>query len=241
VALVHATAYSDDRQVMVFLARELEALGATAVLAGPDHIRWDGGGARFDCAWAEGRIDRILRFFPAEWLPALPSRRWKGYFRARTTPQSNPPAAIAVQSKRFPLVWDDLPFPMESWRRWMPETRDPRQVPRDDEGWVLKPALGRVGEDIGMAGVTDARILARIRRDVRRHPERWAAQRRFRAVPIDGPEGPLHPCIGIYTVDGRACGAYGRASAKPLIDGGAREAPVFLERRAGGGAGGFRP
>ncbi len=34
-------------------------------------------------------------------------------------------------------------------------TRDPRDVPwQKDTNWVLKPAMGRVGESIGLAGVT---------------------------------------------------------------------------------------
>ena len=46
VALVHATAYSDDQQMMTFVARRLEAAGVTAHLASPSHLRWRDGRAR---------------------------------------------------------------------------------------------------------------------------------------------------------------------------------------------------
>jgi len=32
------------------------------------------------------------------------------------------------------------------------------------------------------------------------------------------PAIPLHPCIGVYTVDGKAAGIYGRLSVRPVVD-----------------------
>jgi hypothetical protein len=28
----------------------------------------------------------------------------------------------------------------------------------------------------------------------------------------------MYPCLGVYTIDGRAAGIYGRLSARPLVD-----------------------
>jgi hypothetical protein len=98
------------------------------------------------------------------------------------------------------------------------------------EGWVLKPALGRVGDGIGIAGATEEKDWKTIRRDVRRHPGAWAAQRRFTAMPLRADEGDLFPCIGVYTVDGRAAGAYGRAARRPLIDHRAQDVAVLIRR-----------
>jgi glutathionylspermidine synthase len=143
---------------------------------------------------------------------------------------SNPATAILTQSKRFPLTWDVLRTPLPTWRTRLPETRDPRDVPRGDaEGWVVKPALGRVGEDIGIAGVTDSTQLARITRAATRHPSNWIAQRRFDATTLRVGGGDYYPCIGVYTVDGRAAGAYGRIAARPLIDGRAHDAAVLVD------------
>ena len=118
---------------------------------------------------------------------------------------------------------------MPTWRSLLPETRDPRDVPwRDGDEWVLKPALGRVGEDIGMSGVTEARQWKRVSRDVRWHPSWWAAQRRFTATALRVRGMDLYPSVGIYTIDGHAAGAYERIAERPLIDSRARDAAVLV-------------
>jgi glutathionylspermidine synthase len=235
VALVHATAYSDDRQVMVYLGRELAARGVRAVLAGPDHLRWQDGRAALAGAAGEGPAGLVLRFFPAEWLPALPrASGWRHFFHGARTPLSNPAVALLTQSKRFPLVWDRLATALPTWRRLLPETCDPREAggPAAEAGgddWVLKPALGRVGDGIGIAGATGAKEWQEIRRGARRRPGDWAAQRRFTAVPLATSEGDVFPCVGVYTVDGRAAGAYGRAARRPLVDHKAQDVAVLIE------------
>jgi len=79
VALVHATTYSDDRQVMMHLAGELSRSGLRPVLAGPENIEW-----RDDFACLKGetgsvRVNAVIRFFPSEWLPQLRAEsQWAG-------------------------------------------------------------------------------------------------------------------------------------------------------------------
>ena len=41
IAFVHATSYSDDRQVMQFLSDYFQTYGYRTVMAAPDHIEWD--------------------------------------------------------------------------------------------------------------------------------------------------------------------------------------------------------
>ncbi len=229
VALVHATAYTDDRQVMVYLARELEARGRQALLAAPDHLSWRNGRASFADGGME--IGAIVRFFPAEWLPNLPRAcGWKHFFRGGRTPVSNPAAALLTQSKRFPRVWDRLETPLSAWRSALPEIRDPREASWRQEGnWVLKPALGRVGDGIGLAGVTPEKEWRAIRKQASRWPRAWAAQRRFETVPLRVAGEAYYPCVGVYTVAGRAAGAYGRVSRTPIVNHLAQDAAVLVE------------
>jgi hypothetical protein len=49
-------------------------------------------------------------------------------------------------------------------------------------------------------------------------PDRWVAQRLFESEPVPTPTGPQHVCVGVYTVDGKAAGAYARLAGKPVID-----------------------
>jgi glutathionylspermidine synthase len=220
VALVHATAYTDDRQVMTYLARQFSRAGWQTHLVSPEHLDWHDGRAEIRSSWTCAPLGAIARFFPAEWLPNLPfSCLAQHFFGGAVTPLSNPASALCTQTKRFPLVWDALTTPLPTWRAMLPETRDPRDAPwRGSDEWILKPALGRVGEDIAIPGVSSGKELSAIEQDVRRHPAGWVAQRRFVSTVMFVEATPLYPCVGVYTVDGRAVGAYGRLAARPLID-----------------------
>ncbi len=229
VCLVHATAYIDDRQVMAYLARELEAKGMRTCLASPAHLRWSDGRARVACDWLDAPVDLLLRFFPAEWLPETPAAcGWPAFFRGGRTPVTNPAHALLTQSKRLPLLWDELGTPVEAWRAMLPETRSPSDAPPPNDDWVLKPALGRVGEAIGLAGIAEPKALRAAARDARRHPGHWIAQRRFDSLPVETATGPFHACIGVFVVEGRAAGAYGRVARRPLIDWRAQDAAVLV-------------
>lgn len=234
VALVHATAYTDDHQVMAYVARRLEALGGRAALVSPAQLRWERGCASVLGARSRQPVGVIGRFFPAEWLEDLPRAcTWERWFRDGVTPTSNPATALLTQTKRLPLVWDRLRTPMATWRAMLPETHDPREVPwRKSDEWVLKPALGRVGDGIGIRGVTPAKEWRLLARAARWRPWWWIAQRRFEAVAFDSEGEPTYPCIGVYTIDGRAVGAYGRIASRRLVDWRARDIAVLVEREA---------
>lgn len=235
VALTHATAYTDDRQAMEFLARALTGAGLRPVLAAPDHLRWEEGEAFLATDAFAGRVGAVFRFFPAEWLPALPRRcGWWHLLGAARMPLCNPGSALLTQSKRFPLRWPSLPFPLPAWERLLPPTFDPRRLPVGVEAadLVLKPALGRVGDSIRLAGVTPEKEARQIARWARWHPRDWAAQARFEAVPMGGPAGGLFPCIGVFTLNGRACGAFGRVARTPLINHLAQDAAVLVAEAA---------
>ena len=228
-AFVHATAFSDDQQMMLFVARRLAAAGVAVQLASPGHLRWRDGVASLDTDWWRGELDLVIRFFPAEWLPGLSkSTGWSHFFAAARTPISNPATAILTQTKRFPLIWNDLDTPVPTWRALLPETRDPRQAPATGgDEWILKPALGRVGEGVGMRREIELKEMRRIARAARWWPGAWVAQRRFRTVPIEIGNVDVFPCLGVYTLDARVVGAYGRLATRPLIDARAMDAAVL--------------
>lgn len=230
IALVHATAYSDDRQVMLHLARRFAAEGMRAWLCSPAHLRWEYGRAEFEADFASKKIDAIVRFFPAEWMPNLGHEAaWKPYFEECETPLSNPGSAVVLQTKRFPLVWDELRTELSSWRELLPETREfERTNGAPPEGWVVKPALGRVGEDVGIRGVTPDADLAEVMRRACKEPRSWIEQRKFEIVPIRTEDRTWFPCIGVFTIGGKAAGFYGRVSEGPIIDRNAQDAAVLI-------------
>lgn len=228
VAYVFATSYSDDRQVMEFFAQEMDSRGYPGIMLAPDHLRWQHGQAVAIARGQEGPVAGIIRFYPSEWLGNLPKgAEWQGYFSSHT-PSCNHPVAILTQSKRLPLVWDRLGVPLPHWRALLPETTDPRKVNWRDQGWVVKPALGRVGEDISVRESITHKEWREISLGAWLFPGDWVAQRRFTSMPVQTPEGPMHICIGVFTVDGKAAGLYGRISRQPRIDARAMDIPVLI-------------
>ncbi|TAJ23421.1 MAG: hypothetical protein EPO68_03180 [Planctomycetota bacterium] len=232
IGLVHATAYTDDRQVMVQLGRALEARERRTCLLDPTQLEWQDGVAHARTEWFAGRLDALARFYPAEWLANLPRRSgWRAFFRGSRTPQANPGSALLVQSKRFPLAWDRLTAPLPTWRAMLPETRSPRDVDwRADPAWLVKPALGRVGEEIGLRDVVEPKQWRAIARSARWSPSDWVAQRRFDALALDVHGERAWPCIGVYVIDGRAAGIYGRIARRALVDAEALDVAVLVNR-----------
>lgn len=212
VGLMHLTVYVDDRQIMEYIARRLEDRGIESCLLSPAQIRWRAGILEAACNWYSGPLQLLFRFLPAEWLPRLPRpASWERLFAGGRTPICNPGFAVLTQSKRFPLVWERLSTSLSAWRSLLSETCSPDTVSDLERGdWVIKPALGHEGHNVRIRLVTDANIWQRAVRDARKHPHSWAAQRLFQSVPLPTPEGHLYPCLGVYVIDGRVAGCYGR-------------------------------
>ena len=231
IAFVHATSYADDRQVMQFIGDYFTLHGFRALFAAPDHIRWEGKKAVSILEGQEGEVDGIVRFFPLEWLTNLPRKsKWEGYYDCET-PSCNHPIAMLTQSKRLPLIWNRLGVDHPMWDKLLPETIDPRRMKRPQDGWILKPALGRVGEGISIQGVMPPKEMRKVEKAARRQPGDWVAQRMFHSVPlVAGENETYHLCVGVFTVDGKCAGFYGRISPHPRIDEKARDIPILLPK-----------
>jgi glutathionylspermidine synthase len=231
VALIHATAYTEDRWMMVYLSKLLEGEGLSTCLISPSQLDWHDGTAGIVTNWQQGETGYLVRFFPAEWLPNLPRySRWENYFNDCCIPASNPTTALLIQSKRFPLVWDRLSSMLPTWRAMLPETRDLRSIQHPEDGeWVMKPVFGRAGEKVIIREVTPEKEWLKIFRQARRNPADWIAQRRFQTVPVVANGSTWYPSFGVYTVDGRAAGIYGRIATQPLINDAAKDIAIFIE------------
>src|SRR5260370_746826 len=84
------------------------------------------------------------------------------------------------------------------------------------------------GDTVSIRSEMKAGLWARVAREASRKPELWVAQQRFEPLPMKSPIGPVYPCLGVYTINGRAAGAYGRFAAKPVIDYSAIDAAVLV-------------
>jgi len=231
IALLSAPGYMEDHQVTAFLAGKLRENGCRAHLAKPEQIAWQDGIAHLDTAWHRGPVNAIVKFYQAEWLSRLPTRfGWQQFFRGGKTPVANPPLAAIAESKRFSLVWDKLSTKLPTWRRLLPESRDPRQAPWSrDEGWLLKTAMCNNGDTVSIRELMKPKEWIQTRLSARLRPGNWVAQRRFESLPANTPVGKRHVCIGIYTVNGKPAGAYARLSEKPVIDFAAADVALLIQ------------
>ncbi len=229
VAIVRRTVHARDCEAK-YLATELRNLGLRALIVSPRAVRWRSNLAYITQAEANQQAALLIRFLDAEWLPKLrPGSQWKEWFSESRTPMSNPGTSILIQSKRFPLVWNELRTAVPTWQEMIPETVCPGESPgRTGADWVLKPVFGRVGTGVMIRGISSGRGYRRVQREAKRNPNRWVAQRRFEMLPLVTPRGLRHVCLGIFTVDGKAAGAYGRLSKTALVDRSAQDVVVLL-------------
>ena len=227
IALLSAPGFMEDHQVTRYLAKRVQQLGLRAHCVQPSQIEWHDDRA---CLGAR-RLGAVLRFYQAEWLASLQrSTEWWRYFRGSKTPILNPGSCIVIESKRFPLVWDALASRLPTWRRLLPLSVDPREAPwQHDDSWLLKTALCNTGDTVSARALLSPVRWAQAKRSARWFPGGWVAQQRFEPVSLDTPLGPVFPCIGVYTVDGRACGAYARISHGPVVDFAAVDVALLIE------------
>jgi glutathionylspermidine synthase len=219
VALLYATGYAEDLQVVHVLRRLLQERGVQTVAASPAHASFD------DRPRVLGQeVGGLFRFFPTEWLPRLPNwGDWRRLTRAGV-PLLNPLSSAFTQSKASAAwLWDNDPERVV--RDVLPATRlldaqaaaEALEAPQDH---VLKPAFGRMGEGVTMGAECPPtawrkRVKAALR-DQRMRP--YVLQRRFHSVPVETQPGTTYTaCLGAYVVAGRFAGYYSRLARGSLV------------------------
>lgn len=230
IMLVHCTSYSDDRQVMQYLGDKLTTKGFDVIYGAADHLRFKDNIAYSILDGKEGKVDGIFRFTPLEWLKDIKPKNWGGYFDT-ITPSCNHPIAIFAQTKRFPLIWNALEkngIFLDTWKSLLPETIEIIDS-KGKDGFIFKPACGRVGEKISIKEACDNEEYIDILKDVKKHPKAYLAQKKFISKPLVIDDKEFHVCLGSYTVDGNHAGYYARISKTPRIDSNACDIPVIIE------------
>lgn len=232
IMLVHCTSYSDDRQVMQFLGDKLSGMGYEVIYAAADQLKFENGKAISILNNREGEVDGIIRFSPLEWVADMKTKNWHGYFNTETV-SCNHPIAIFAQTKRFPFVWDLLEskeIDLSTWRELLPETLEVNDK-KVDAKFIYKPVYGRVGENISIKEACKDDEYKKILKDVKRHPKKYLAQKKFNSRPLTNEDGEeFHVCIGSYGVENSHAGYYARISRSPRIDSYAADIPVLIEK-----------
>ena len=231
VALLSAVGFLEDQQVTAFLAVQLEQRGIeTVLLHHPAQLRWEAGYASTMIAGKRVQLGAVVRFYQGEWLAGTRDNRgWQWLFARGKTPVTNPATAVLTESKRFPLTWEFLSNGMSQWQKLLPQCCDPKdECWRNGDEWVLKMAYSNTGDEVHMRDLMSREAWSKVCRAVRRNPEHWVVQRRFQPRAIESDVGPVHPCIGIYVINGSVAGAYARVSRGQIVDYAAMDAALLI-------------
>jgi len=229
VALIHATNYVEDKQVLVGFESKFQNYGIDCFYASPSQINWVGGLPTNRLDGTEHMVDGIIRYYPAEWLPFYKlGYRWQDYFEAKV-PSCNHPVALYSQSKRLPLIWKDMGMDFPTWAQLLPTTTAPRLDNFMEENWIYKPAMSRVGDGVSIKEALSDKDYRAIIKEVKKYPKDWVSQKKFESTPlIDETGKEYHLCIGVFTVNGKSAGFYGRISTTPRIDEKAIDIPILV-------------
>jgi hypothetical protein len=247
VGMIFATAWAEDLQICALVKRSLAAMGVHTTFAPPTGPRLENGALTIGGT----PVRALYRYFPTEYMEGqknlsdLAVAVERGF--VRTVPSF---AQMYAQSKlAFARAWAlrrTLAEPHgAAIERWVPETLELGELPAgrlldEREGWVLKRALGRVGDQVFVGMLTSQAYwrglveeLAALRNagatgsaGVER--EAWIAQRLVRQRPIPTPFGDRFVTLGAYVLNGRFAGYFARITPVSHVSHDALCVPVFV-------------
>jgi glutathionylspermidine synthase len=237
VALIFATAYAEDLQVCALLQRALAARGVRAIRAPSTSPRLVDGELRV------GRTPvRVLyRYFPTEYMQG--QKNVEGIAEAVASGRVRSLTSfshIYEQSKyAFARAWHHAPTLVAEDRdvilRHLPRTYDIRDIAREElkadrDGWVLKRAYGRVGDEVFVGTLVPKESWGSLVDRVCLlcdAGESWIAQRFVRQQTVPTPWGPRYVTLGAYVLDGRFAGYFARLTPQSHVSHDALCVPVF--------------
>ena len=242
VALTYATAYSEDLQVCALFRRLLEDRGVRAVLAPPTAPTLRNG----VLSVGSQPVSVIYRYFPTEYMEG--QRNLAAIEQAIRAKQLRTVSSFAQMYTQSKLVmaraWAMANDLADNDARWVtehiPETFDVIGLPIDEllanrNGWVLKRALGRVGDDVFVGPLVTDEVWQYVIKQAQiacASGDRWIAQRFLPQQAVPTPWGPQLVTLGAYVLDGQFSGYYARLTRESHVSHDALVLPVFSELAA---------
>jgi hypothetical protein len=246
VALIYATAYAEDLQICALIRRALRARGVTAVLCSPTAPSLKDGVLHIGAT----PIAVLYRFYPTEYmegqrnLDAISTAIANGSLKtlssfAHIYAQSKLAFARAFAHADFSDAEGALSSADKlALTRHVPETLELSALPRAELAaqrplWVLKRALGRVGDEVFVGELLSdedwLKLLDTVSAAVTLRGERWIAQRYIPQQHIMTPFGPRLVTLGVYLLDGKFVGYFARMTPQSHVSHDALCLPVFTQ------------
>lgn len=209
----------EDWMTVAYLADCVTRAGYEAVVLTTEQIGLDTGDARFYDHQGR-RIEVVFKLYPWEWLlddPYGPSvladlRRPGG------TTWIEPIWKMLWANKGLlPLLWQRYSTDPVLSRLLLPAyfADDPRAAELTGTGFARKPLLGREGSNVELVAPGGEVLEGR---GGRYGAEGWVVQQLCPLPDFAGPDGPHHPVLGTWVVDGEAAGLGIRESDGLITD-----------------------
>ncbi len=237
IALIYATAYAEDLQVCALIHRELQRRGVAALLASPTALRRKGKGL---CIGKQ-KVSVLYRYFPTEYMEG--QRNLTDILDAVATGSVRTLSNFAEMFTQSKLAFARAHVHQESLSptereglRFVPVTYavsdvSEEQLHAERPKWVLKRALGRVGEEVFVGSLLSdedwIRVLAQAKQE-HAQGEAWIVQAFVPQRPIWTPFGPRLLTLGAYVLNGRFCGYFARLTPDSHASHNALCLPVFV-------------
>lgn len=230
IGIVYPTDLPEDITLIRLYQRFFEEKGCEVVLGSPFNLTrtGDGGVALFGTP-----LDLVLRHYKTDWWGERPrifadeedvpdpeplERELYTLLDAERTGKVsvvNPFGALLPQDKlSMAFMWEHKerfsPAGQQAITDLIPESRrldslDRERLSREREQWVLKSDFGCEGEEVLVGPHTSAEQWDRALEEALPHV--WIAQRFFRVMPLQGPDGrEWLPNFGVFLVGGESAG-----------------------------------
>lgn len=223
IALALATAYSEDLQIAALVERTVRQKGGVCERVSPTQLSVREG----TCFVGQHPVSVLYRYFPTEHFAELPVAEALASVVARGALRTvSSFADMVAQSKvSFARVHAHLnalpPELAQAVASRIPETRLASRAPHvahERSGWVVKRALGRVGDEVFVGPLETDEDWTRLclgASDASASGDPWIVQRFVPQRAIQTPWGPRYLTLGAYTMDNEMLGYFARLS--PIV------------------------
>jgi glutathionylspermidine synthase len=220
LAWTEGDASGEDWMTVAYMADCVTRAGYEAVVITTEQIGLDTGDARFYDPQGH-RIEVVFKLYPWEWLLDDP-------YGPSVLADLRRPGGTTWVEPIWKMLWSNKGLLALLWQRYSADpvisrlllpayfADDPRAAELTATGFARKPLLGREGNNVELVAPGGQEVLAG--RGGRYGAEGWVVQQLCPLPDFPGPDGPHHPVLGTWVVDGDAAGLGIRESDGLITD-----------------------
>ncbi|GAA4729171.1 glutathionylspermidine synthase family protein [Modestobacter marinus] len=209
----------EDWMTVAYLADTVQRAGYETVVLTTEELALDTGDARFYDPKGN-LIDVVFKLYPWEWLlddaygPSVIADLWT-------------PDGTTWIEPIWKMLWSNKGLLPVLWQRYADDpviskhllpayfADDPRAAELERTGYARKPIYGREGNNVELFAPGGAPLASQ---GGKYGAEGWVVQQLCALPDFAGPDGPHHPVLGAWVVDGEAAGLGIRESDGLITD-----------------------